>query len=86
MPAYQLKYTPEALEAISKLPNNLKGIAERVVIHLASSPFSGKKLSGNLKGILSTRVTRRYRLLYLVKHKEKEIIVLDLKHRKEVYE
>ncbi len=86
MAVHQLKYTPEALEAISKLPKNLKEIAERVVIHLASNPLSGKKLSGNLKGIFSTRVTRRYRLLYLVKHKEKEIIILDLKHRKEAYE
>ena len=86
MSAYKLLYTPEALEGISKLSQNLKEIAERSLLYLAENPTSGKKLSGNLKGIYSTRVTRRYRILYLIKHVEKQVIVLDLKHRKEVYE
>jgi mRNA-degrading endonuclease RelE of RelBE toxin-antitoxin system len=86
MPAYTLRYTPEALEGISKLTGNLKEIAERVLIHIAEHPQSGKRLSGTMKGILSVRVTRRYRLLYLIKHTEKEIIVLDCKHRKESYD
>ena len=86
MSAYKLLYTPEALEGISKLPPNLKKIAESTLLYLAANPTSGKKLSGNLKGIYSARVTRRYRILYLVKHAEKQIVVLDLKHRKEAYE
>ena len=83
---YTLRYTPEALEGISKLPGNLKKIAERVLLDVASNPQSGKRLAGEFKGIFSARVTRRYRILYLVKHSEKEVIVLDLKHRKESYD
>ena len=83
---YKLLYTPEALQGISKLAGNLKGIAERVLLNVAENPFSGKQLSGKFKGIFSVRVTRRYRILYLIKRQEKQIVVLDFKHRKEVYD
>ena len=82
---YTLRYTPEAVEGISKLPQDLKQIAERIMTHVAQNPLHGKRLSGKLKGIFSARITRRYRVLYLVKNKEKEIIILDVKHRKEAY-
>ena len=84
--SYRLRYTPEALGGISKLTSDLKGIAERVLLHIAGYPQAGKRLSGEWKGVFSARVTRRYRILYLVKHSEKEIIILDLKHRKEAYD
>ncbi len=86
MSPYKLKYTPEALQGIAKLPQNLKEIAEHVLLNLAENPASGKRLMGEMKGICSIRVTRRYRMLYLIKHAEKEIIILDLKHRKEAYD
>lgn len=86
MSAYKLLYTPEALKEISKLPQNIKGIAEHALLYLAENPASGKRLGGNLKGIYSARVTSRYRILYLIKHAEKQIVVLDLKHRKEAYQ
>lgn len=83
---YQLRYTPEALDGISKLTSDLKQIAERTLLRIAENPLTGKRLVGELKGVFSARVTRRYRILYWVKHPEKEIIVLDLKHRKEAYD
>ena len=83
---FKLIYTPEALEGISNLSSDLKKIAERVLLQLAEQPQSGKRLAGKFKGIYSEGVTRRYRILYLIKHSEKEVIVLDLKHRREVYE
>lgn len=85
-PSFRLLYTPEALDGISKLPQELKRIAERVLIQIAEQPQTGKRLTGKFKGIYSERVTRRYRVLYLVKYAEKEVIVLDLKHRSEAYE
>ena len=83
---FRLVYAPEALEGISKLPSDLKRIAERVLAQIAGEPRSGKRLVGKFKGIYSERVTRRYRILYLVKHAEREVIVLDLKHRGRAYE
>ena len=84
--SFKLVYAPEALENISKLPADLKRIAERVLVQIAEQPQIGKRLTGNFKGIYSERVTRRYRILYLVKQAEKEVIVLDLKHRKDAYD
>lgn len=83
---FKLRYTPEALESISKLATSLKIIAERILIHIAEQPQSGKRLAGKFKGIYSERVTRRYRILYLVKHSEREVIVIDLKLRRNAYE
>ena len=85
-PFYQLRYTPEASEGISKLPSNLKKIAEQVLLKISENPQLGKRLLGRLKGISSIRVTIHYRILYMVKYAEKEIVILDLKHRKEVYD
>ena len=83
---FKLIYTPEAREGILKLPSDLKRIAERVLVQIAAEPQTGKRLSGKFKGIFSERVTRRYRILYLIKQAEKEVIVLDLGHRKDVYD
>ena len=83
---FKLLYTPEAREGITAIPLDLKRIAERVLAQIAAQPQAGKRLSGKLKGIFSERVTRRYRILYLVRQAEKEVIVLDFKHRKDAYE
>ena len=84
--SFRLVYTPEALESISRLSSDLKRIAERVLIQIAEQPEIGKRLTGKFKGIYSERVTRRYRILYLVRHSQKEVVILDLKHRKNAYE
>lgn len=84
--SFKLIYTPDALEGISKLPPDLKRIAERTLVQIAEQPQSGKRLIGKFKGIYSERVTRRYRILYLVRSAEREVIVLDLKRRREAYE
>ncbi len=83
---FRLRYTPESLESISKRAANLKKIAERVLLQIAEQPQSGKRLAGKFKGIYSERVTRRYRILYMIKHAEQEVIVLDLKLRRDAYE
>ena len=86
MQTFKLLYTPEALEGVSKLPADLKRIAERVLIQIAEQPQLGKRLTGKFKSIYSERVTRRYRILYLIKPVEREVVILDLKHRREAYE
>ena len=82
---FQLSFTPEAVEGISKLPANLKRIADGVFIQIAAQPKSGKKLVGKLKGIYSERVTRRYRILYMIKPSEHRVIILDFKLRRDAY-
>ena len=84
--SFRLRYTPESFESISKLPANLKKIAERVLLQIAQEPLSGKRLAGKFKGIYSERVTRRYRILYMIKHTEQEVIILDLKLRRDAYD
>jgi len=84
--SFKLIYTPEALEAITKLSSDLKRIAERVLIQIAQQPQIGKRLMGQFRGIYSERVTRRCRIHCLAKQAESKVMILDLKHRKEAYE
>ena len=83
---FKLTYTPEALEGISRLPADLKKIAERVLVQISAQPRAGKRLAGKLKGIYSERVTRRYRILYLIRSTEKQVLVLDVCHRRAAYD
>jgi len=86
MVKFNLVYSPEARESISKLPGNLKNIAERVMLRLAVEPFIGStKLVGKLKGLYSARITRRYRVIYHIDSIHRIISVIDVIHRKESY-
>lgn len=83
---YKLAYAPEALKGIQKLPTqNLKRLAEKILVKISETPFAGTKLLGKLEGLYSARVTRQYRILYQIHKKSSTVIVLDLKHRKESY-
>lgn len=50
---------------------------------LSQNPYSGKKLQGRLAGTYSVRLWP-YRILYEFT-KEKDIIITDIRHRKDVY-
>ncbi len=48
-------------------------------------PSQGKPLQGQLRGLLSYRLGS-YRILYEVRHKQLLIVVVDLGHRREIYQ
>ena len=52
---------------------------------LKENPELGKPLTGKLSGLWSLRVGK-YRALYQIRNKELLIIVLDIGHRKNVYD
>jgi mRNA interferase RelE/StbE len=52
---------------------------------IARHPAAGKPLHGQLRGLLSYRLGS-YRILYEVRHRQLLIIVVDLGHRREIYE
>lgn len=82
---YQVLYEKNVLKDLDKIPNQ---DAERILVVfkiLSSGPYpqGSKKLSGKLN---LYRVRQgNYRVVYTVAHKEKEIKIILVRHRKEAY-
>ena len=79
---YRLLYTKEAKTAIDRLPIKPKRQIKDAVERRAASPDIGKRLTQELKGLLSYR-SGDYRLIYRIS--QEEILVLAVGHRKDVY-
>ncbi|VVB95709.1 ParE toxin of type II toxin-antitoxin system, parDE [uncultured archaeon] len=63
-------------------------IQDRVVEglrELSENPYKGKLLKGKLKGMWSFRIGK-YRILYQIQDEKLMLFVIDVEHRKHVYE
>ena len=79
---YRLRYTKEAKTTIDRLPIKPKRQIKAAVERIAVDPDIGKRLTQELKGLLSYR-SGDYRLIYRIS--QEEILVLAVGHRKDVY-
>lgn len=82
---YQVLYEKNVLKDLDKIPNQ---DAERILFifkALSSDPYprGSKKLSGKLN--LYRMRQGNYRIVYTVSHKEKEVRIVLVRHRKEAY-
>lgn len=83
---FLLQYTAEAKEGVGKLSKaGLKHIAEKALLGISANPHLGKRLLGKLEGLYSTRITRRYRVIYQILSDKHAVLILDISHRKESY-
>ena len=85
MPKYNVEISKTAFKALSKLPNK---IAEKIEIALLkleenSRPAGSKQLSG-FKDLYRLRIGD-YRAIYSIEEEIVTIIILDVGHRKEIY-
>jgi len=81
---YQVKYTNEAHKDIKKNPDKDKNKIIEAIKIIIKNPLAGKPLQAYYKGKYSFRVGN-IRIIYTVDLKDKLIIVLKIKHRKEAY-
>jgi len=81
---YTILYHAEVRKDISSLPNNIKSrIKKAIEQRLAKDPLKyGEPLRRSLQGYRKLRVGD-YRIIYRIH--SKEIIILKIGHRKEVY-
>lgn len=82
---YQVLYEKNVLKDLDKIPNHDVERILNVFEVLSSNPYpqSSKKLSGKLN--LYRIRQGNYRIVYAVTNKEKEIRIILVRHRKEVY-
>ncbi len=84
---YELVLTPPAIRAVQS--GLSEGIAAAVIEFLtgalAENPHRvGKQLRGDLAGIHSAR-RGTYRVLYRINEAKREVVVLRIEHRRDVY-
>ena len=82
---YQVLYEKNVLKDLDKIPNQE---IERILVIFKTLSFNpypqgSKKLSGKLN--LYRIRQGSYRVVYTVAHKEKEIRIILVRHRKEAY-
>ena len=82
---FKLLYTKEAKTAIDKLPTKKKRQIKETIERIAENPEIGKRLTHELKGLLSYRLGA-YRIIYRIYHKEIMVFVLTVGHRKDIYQ
>lgn len=84
---YELVLTPPAVRAIQR---NLPEVAAAAVVEfltgalVANPQRVGKQLRGDLAGIHSAR-RGTYRVLYRINDEAREVVVLRIDHRRDVY-
>lgn len=81
---YHLRLAPRAGKELAKLPREIQRRAQVSFGAIAKNPLLGKPLKGVLAGAYSVYVWP-YRIIYAPFHKEKTVIVLRVRHRKDAY-
>jgi mRNA interferase RelE/StbE len=85
---YKVELTHQAersLEAVFRSDRSLYGRFIKAFDVIAQDPSQGKPLHGKLRGISSYRLGN-YRILYETHHQRLVVVIIDLGHRKEIYE
>ena len=76
MKAFAIRFTREAAKDVKKLsPHLKKKLREILAADVATDPFSGKKLVGDLSGFYSVCLTHKDRIVYSVEETTRTIFV-----------
>ena len=73
---YEVRFTKEAKKDVDKLTPKLKKKLKSIIQDtLSISPYSGKKLVGDLTGVYSIRLSYQDRILYTINDEQKLIYI-----------
>jgi mRNA interferase RelE/StbE len=81
---YRLDFSRDAQKSLDRLSAASRDKIFRILDALVTDPHVGKKLRGDLEGYSSVRAWP-FRVIYKIKQKQLIILVLMIKHRKDVY-
>ena len=82
---YRVEFTPAALRQVKKLPGNILKKVAHAIDNLKSNPWpdGAKKLVAG-DNLYRVRVGD-YRIVYQIRNKELIILIVRVRHRKDVY-
>ena len=76
MPSYEIHFTKEAVKDFKKFSPKIKAKLKTILTNaLMTSPYSGKKLIGDLEELYSLRLTFQDRIVYSVDEDNKAIYI-----------
>ena len=76
MNPFAVRFTKEAAKDVKKLSPRLKRkLREMLLADIATNPFSGKKLVGDLLGFYSVRLTHQDRIVYSIDESTRTLFV-----------
>jgi mRNA interferase RelE/StbE len=83
---YSIEIENRCLRELKKLDKAPVRRAFQVIENIiAHDPYSGKQLKGKYSGLFSYRFSD-YRIIYEIKQKALTIVILRIRHRKNVYD
>ena len=82
---YRIYFEKDAKNFLKKLKSGEQAQIIKRIENLQENPFVGKRLAGNLFGLWRLRIDK-YRVLYKILEDKLIIIILDIGHRKNVYD
>ena len=85
MVRYRPAIPPQVDEVIRHLPPTLKRSVRSAIRALALNPGAGRPLHAELEGLLKFRV-RRYRIVYRILERTREIRIVAVGERRTIYE
>ena len=76
MKPFAIRFTREAVKDVRKLSPRLKQKLREILLEdIATDPFAGKKLVGDLLGFYSASLTHKDRIVYSVESKSRIVVV-----------
>lgn len=81
---HNINFDERAKNFLKKLKRGEQDFILNRVEKLKDNPYLGKRLAGNLFGLWKLRIDK-YRVLYKIIEDKLLIIVLDIGHRKNIY-
>lgn len=82
---YEIIFDKSAAKFFKKLDKNLQERIGKKIGLLKNNPMLGESLIGNLSGLRRLRVGD-YRIIYKIKNEQLIILILDIGHRKNIYQ
>ena len=84
-PLWWLVKTPRAEHAIQQLPPQTKRYVRYALDELRQDPLSGKSLRDELAGLYSFKA-KRFRIVYRLEHRLRQVTVLAVGPRNTIYD
>ncbi|MCD4720399.1 MAG: type II toxin-antitoxin system RelE/ParE family toxin [Desulfobacula sp.] len=82
---YRVKLTPTAGLMFNNLHPTIKRQLKSILKGLYENPYLGKELRDELVDFRSLRI-KRYRAIYQIDNRNKEVIIYAIGHRRNIYE
>lgn len=81
---YRLTLTAAAKKDLRTLDKKYRSAVDKALNRLQSNPRIGEQLKGDLKGYWKLRFSR-YRIIYQIQDLILLVIVMEIRHRRDVY-